>query len=79
MPRSTDEPTERVHCHLYRADLEFIRSHFGGLGNIGQNAAIRGMVRRVVSGLRAKAGEHARAVAISEHDIANVEEPGKHD
>lgn len=72
MPRNADEPFERVHAHLYASDLEFIRSHYGGVGNLGQNAAIRAMVRAQVRRLRAAkeaASSPLADLGVSEEDL----------
>lgn len=62
MPRVTSEPVDRVHVHLYTEDIQFIRDTYGGQGNIGFNAAVRSMVRRICKELRAKRDEAARPV-----------------
>lgn len=64
MPRSSDEPTSRIHLHIFTSDLEFIKAHYGTQGNIGQNAAMRMMIRRVVNLLKAEQAKSAQPVAV---------------
>lgn len=71
MPRTAEEATTRIHLHVFSSDLEYVRAMFGGAGNIGQNAAMRMMIRSSVRGLREKAQAKARALQLEEAEATN--------
>lgn len=67
MPRNSDEALTRLHVHLFESDVKFIREHYSA--TIGQNNAIRAMVRSKIRELRAKKEARSRALTISEGDL----------
>ena len=57
--RDETERCRRIHVHLYESDIEEIKIMFGR--SIGFNKAVRMMVRKYFSYLKAKAAENADA------------------
>lgn len=66
MPNNLDEPTERIHCHIYKRDIARIHAL---RGNAKFNKVVRNIIRSALDAIEAKALRQAAPAKAREEDF----------
>ena len=66
MPNNLDEPTTRIHVHLYERDIARIKAI---AGRTAFNKVVRNIVRTMLDNIEAKAMQGAKPVQIKDLNL----------
>lgn len=68
MPRREDEPTVRVHLHLFSSDHEWLKDHFGDSTGVAKavRRLVRGFIRKIEEKAELTQPTHSEPIELGE-------------